>query len=202
MTNGHNSGELSPAEHKALYMHHFRAIEAQTAVMQRENTERKRLRKLAKADGIPLSDIDFGLRCSQIEDQSIIADQMMRESQIAQFFALPVGVQTGFDFEREPINDRAKREGNAAGYAGRDRVAPYDETSKPGQAWLKAYDAGKAQADGDTESALQKVKARAAREAEDDGENDPDAENEDEADAGDADAGSDNPDGDEPPTIQ
>lgn len=188
MTNGHNSGDLSPAEHKALYMHHFREIEAQTAVVARENEERKRLRKLAKADGIPLSDIDFGLRCATIEDQQIIADQMIRESQIAQFFSLPVGVQSSMDFEAEPINDRARREGENAGYQGRDRVAPYDETSRPGQAWLKAYDKGKAAYEGLKESALQKIKAKAERDAADDGENDPDddeagddAESEDEA---------------------
>lgn len=183
MTNGHNSGDLSPAEHKALYMHHFRGIEAQTSVVKSANEERKRLRKLAKADGIPLKDIDFGLRCSEIEDNSIIADEMIRHSQIAQFFALPVGVQTNMDFEAEPIVDRAKREGMAAGYAGKDRVAPYEDSSKPGQAWLKEFDKGKAAFDRDHESALAKIKAKAEREAADDGANDPDDETDSEADA-------------------
>lgn len=157
---GHNSGELTPAESKALYMHHFRSILAQHEVVLSTRAEEKRLRKLAKADGLVLGDIDFGIRCATIDDPGVVVEELIRHSEIATFFALPVNTQTGFDFEREPAIDKAKREGAADGYAGRDRTsAPHAPDSKAGQAKLKAYDAAQAQMRSDLEAALQKTNA-------------------------------------------
>jgi hypothetical protein len=175
---GDNSKELTPAESKALYMHHFRAVLAQTEICNRENDERKRLRKLAKADGIVLADLDFGLRCATIEDPQIIADELVRQSEIAQFFALPVGSQVELNLDREPAVDRAKREGTAAGFAAKDRASPYGVDSKQGQAWLAAYDAAQKQAADDLAAAM--LKRQATRGA-DDGANDPDDDETDEA---------------------
>jgi hypothetical protein len=174
---GDNSKELTPAEDKALYMHHFRAVLAQTEICNRENEERKRLRKLAKADGIVLSDIDFGLRCATIDDPQIIADQLVRHSEIAQFFALPVGTQVELNLDREPAVDRAKREGTAAGFAAKDRASPYGIDSKQGQAWLGAYDAAQKKAADDLAAAMLKKQAARA----DDGDNDPDDDETEEA---------------------
>lgn len=142
---GHNSNELTPAEAKALYMHHFRSILAQQENVDREIKERKRLRGLAKADGLVLADIDFGIRCATIDDPNIIVQEQLRHIEIAEFFAMPIGAQPGFDFAREPGIDRAAREGQAAGFAMKDRQSPYATDSAQGQAWLTNYDKGKAE---------------------------------------------------------
>lgn len=184
-TIGDNSRELTPAESKALYMHHFQAILAQTEKCKAENGERTRLRKLAKADGILLADIDFGLRCAQIEDPQIIVDEQRRRAEIGQFFALPIGAQSELDFGREPLIDRAYREGEAAGFAGKNAdTVPYDENSDAGRAWTDGWKAAQAQMLSDLESAMMKKQAaRAAADASaDTGDNDPEEDDEDEPD--------------------
>ncbi|NEI52678.1 hypothetical protein GR217_34230 [Rhizobium leguminosarum] len=180
-TIGDNSNDLTPAERKALFMHHFQAIMAQTAVCHRENEERKRLRKLAKTDGIILADVDFGLRCATIEDPQVIVEEQQRRHEIGRFFALPMGAQGDFEFDREPLVDRAARLGEAAGYAAKDRDScPYDDpNSEPGRAWLAAWDGAQAQMLADLATAMEKANAKRAKAdgtAEDDGENDPDDE--------------------------
>lgn len=49
-TFGDNSRNLSPAEAKALFFHHFSKIAAQHERLEQERSEEKRLRKLAKAE--------------------------------------------------------------------------------------------------------------------------------------------------------
>lgn len=178
---GHNSGELSPAEHRAVFMFHFNAVLAQTEICIRENDERKRLRKLAKAAGIPSADLDYALRIATIEDQQIIRDEHIRHAQIAAFFALPLGTQTDLDFDAEPIEDRAAREGEAAGYRDAERTSPFGDNSKASKAWLKAYDKARAAAEADRATAEEKIRQRtASATADDTGENDPDDESENE----------------------
>ena len=136
---GHNSNELTPAEKKALVMHHMRAISAQQDVCDRENEERKRLRKLAKADGIALADIDYALRILKVDDADIIVDELNRHRQMAEWFGLPVYTQGEFDFEREPAVDRAFREGAVAGSLGRDNAPPYGSPSALYDAWRDGW---------------------------------------------------------------
>lgn len=165
---GHNSKELSPAEVKALKMHHFRAISAQKERVAEQQAEYKRLRKLAKADTIVLSDIDFMMRCAEIEDADIISDRLKREIEIASWFALPVQFQAdlfGAD-KREPGEDRAAREGAAAGYAGKACEPPYEANSPMGRAWEGAWKAAQAKMLADLESAMTKRNALKADESE------------------------------------
>lgn len=156
---GHNGGDdLTPAEIKALKMHHFRAIQAQKERCEEQNAEYKRLRKLAKADTIVLSDIDFMMKCAEIEDAEIISDRLKREVEIATWFALPVQYQPDMfgDVEREPAEDRAARDGAAAGFAGKNPEPPYDVASPQGQAWMKEWHAAQAQMLSDLASAMEK----------------------------------------------
>lgn len=153
---GHNS-ELTPAEWKALKFDHFHKIAAQKAKVEAEQTEYKRLRKLAKADQIILSDIDFMLKCAEIEDETILTDRIKREAEIAAWFALPIQFQSDmFDVGVEPIEDRAAREGYSAGYRNKDPQSPYDTTGKPGQAWLKGWHDGNERRMADLATALEK----------------------------------------------
>ena len=157
---GHNS-ELTPAEIKALKFHHFHAISAQKAKVAEQQAEYKRLRKLAKADGIVLSDIDFMMKCADIEDETILTDRAKREAEIMAWFALPVSFQPDMftDLDAEPLEDRAAREGEAAGYQGKDAVPPYDASSTTGQAWMKAWHVGNKNRTEALASALEKLSA-------------------------------------------
>jgi len=139
---GHNSGELTPAERKALFMDHYRPIAAQLEIVSEAKAEYNRLRKLAKADKIKLADIDFALRCAEVDDGNIIVDDLRRQAEIAAWFALPVEFQPDMfgDFNREPSEDRARREGRKAGATGVGSN-PYDENSEPGKAWAEAWSA-------------------------------------------------------------
>ena len=155
---GHNGSELTPAEWKALKFDHFHKIAAQKAKVEAEQTEYKRLRKLAKADQIVLSDIDFMLKCAEIEDETILTDRIKREAEIAAWFALPIQFQSDmFDVGVEPIEDRAAREGFAAGFRNKDPQSPYATTSKPGQAWLRAWHDGNERRMADLATALEKM---------------------------------------------
>lgn len=175
-TIGDNSKDLTPAESKALFMHHFGIILKQSEICKAENNKRLKLRKEAKADGIILADIDFALRCAQIEDPDIIVNEQRRRAAIGQYFALPIGAQTEFDFDREPAVDRAKREGEAAGYAAKNAdEVPYEENSDLGRAWLAGWKAGNMQLAQWT-IAKQKADAASAKAVVDDGANDPDDE--------------------------
>lgn len=178
-TIGDNSKELTPAEQRALYMHHFNQILVQTEKCKAENAIRLKLRKEAKANGIVLADIDFGLRCAQIEDPNIIVDEQKRRAEIGRYFALPIGAQTEFDFDREPAVDRARREGERAGYEAADfDTNPYDEDSAQGRAWADAWKDAQAEMAAALQSAMEKKQADRAKKAADlaatdTGENDP-----------------------------
>lgn len=159
---GHNGAttELTASERRALTMFHFRKIQAKAAVCAEHQAEYKQLRKQAKADGITLADIDFAMRCADVDDASIIPAELSRRIEIAQWFALPVGSQAVMDFEREPVNDRAKREGTAAYYAGLPREpTSFAADSRPGQTFIKAWDAAQSAENNDLASALQKQSA-------------------------------------------
>lgn len=139
MTVGHNS-ELTPEERKAIFFDHFRPIAAQLEKVKEAQAEYKRLRKLAKADKIALWEIDHALKCAEVEDENIIPDRIRREAEIASWFALPIEYQADMlgDFEREPGEDRARREGRAAGATGKGSN-PYDENSALGRAWADEW---------------------------------------------------------------
>lgn len=155
-TTGHNSNELTPAERKALMMHHMRAISEQQAVCDRENEERKRLRKLAKADGIALADIDYGLRILKVDDADIIVDELNRHRELAEWFGLPVYTQGELDFDREPAVDRAFREGAVAGSLGKDNDPPYGSPSALFDAWRDGWRQSQTEMAKDLETAMEK----------------------------------------------
>lgn len=156
---GHNS-ELTPAESKALHYHHFNLIEAQKAVVKAAQDQLKKLRKTAKADGLVMADLDYMARCANLEDPEIAPAEIRRRAEIASWFALPVNFQPDmFDMRLEPIEDRAAREGEAAGFRGKEPNPPYDASSAAGQAWLKAWHTGNQNRADALASALEKVGA-------------------------------------------
>lgn len=158
---GHNS-ELTAEERKALFFDHYRPIAAQLEVVKSAQAEYKRLRKLAKADKIALWEIDYALKCAEVEDESIIPDRLKREAEIAAWFALPVEYQPDMfgDFQREPGEDRARREGRKAGATG-EGSNPYDENSPLGRAWAEEWAAEQRKAQAALLTAMEKRNAAA-----------------------------------------
>lgn len=165
---GDNS-ELTPDERKALFFDHYRPIAAQLERVKAEQAEYKRLRKLAKADKIGLWEIDYALRCAEVEDENIIPDRIKREAEIAAWFALPVEYQPDMfgDFGREPGEDRARREGRKAGATG-NGSNPYDENSVMGRAWADEWQKEQAKARDALVTAMEKRNAAAAAADDDD----------------------------------
>ena len=157
---GHNS-DLTEGERKALFFHHLNTIQAQTAVVDKANEEKKRLRKLAKADGIILSDIDFAQKALEIEDNSILPERLRRETEIAQWLNLPVLYQPDlFEVEdRAPAMDRIREDGRVAGLNGRNAESGYAEGSDEDTIWLGGWEEGQQVLRDDLESAMEKKNA-------------------------------------------
>lgn len=155
---GHNS-DLTEGERKALFFHHLNTIQAQTAVVDKANEEKKRLRKLAKADGIILSDIDFAQKALEIEDNSILPERLRRETEIAQWLNLPVLFQPDLFEDRAPAVDRIKEDGRVAGLNGRNAESGYAEGSDEDTIWLEGWEEGQQVLRDDLESAMEKKNA-------------------------------------------
>lgn len=156
---GHNSGELTAAESRALMFHHFNLIEAQKLKVKAEQDALKKLRKAAKADGLVMADLDFMARCADLEDPTIAPDELRRRAEIASWFALPVNFQPDMFTDRMPLEDRAYEEGVAAGLQGKNPEAPYDAASTAGQRWLQGWHEGQRQMREDLEAAMSKRNA-------------------------------------------
>lgn len=156
---GHNSGELTAAESRALMFHHFNLIEAQKLKVKAEQDALKKLRKTAKADGLVMADLDFMARCADLEDPNIAPDELRRRAEIASWFALPVNFQPDMFTDRMPLEDRAYEEGVAAGLQGKNPEAPYDAASTAGQRWLQGWHEGQRQMRDDLEAAMSKRNA-------------------------------------------
>lgn len=155
---GHNSGsgELTPAESRALHYHHFNLIEAQKAIVKGAQDALKKLRKTAKADGLVMADLDYMARCANLEDPNIAPDEIRRRAEIASWFALPVNFQPDMFTDRMPLDERAYEEGLAAGLQGKDPTAPYDQGSGTGQKWLQGWHEGQRIMREDLLTAMQK----------------------------------------------
>jgi hypothetical protein len=156
---GDNSSALSADEQQGLFFHHLDACAAARAKTKAAREDERRLRKLAKADGIKLRNLDFALRINDTDNEAIVVDELAAMQRIAAWMGLPVGTQADLGLDREPAVDRAEREGAAAGRKGRDRDAPYEIDTEAAQAWLKAYDRARAGQLEAVASALDKIKA-------------------------------------------
>jgi len=153
--------ELTPEEREALFFHHLNPIVAQAAAVQREREELNRLRKLAKADGFKLALIDEAMRMNDIEDDSIIVDEMKEWMQIAAWMGLPVGQQIDLFSEpdRTPLTDAAFAAGRTAGLLARDPKPPHEESTEAGQAWMRGWHEGQRMMGEDLKSAMEKKNA-------------------------------------------
>jgi hypothetical protein len=156
MAEAGDNSKLTDSEFKSLRFHHFNSISAQKAIVAEQQVEYKRLRKLAKSDGIAISDIDFMIRCAEIEDPEIITNQLRSMTQIAEWFALPVSYQPDMFVDRAPALERIEAEGEVAGLSGMTGVSDYGAASPEDQAWLKGWAKGQKSLSDDMVSAMEK----------------------------------------------
>lgn len=141
---GDNSMQSEVAD-RALFFHHFNAIKKARAKVDEARAAEKVLRKQAKVDGIILKDVDFGLYAISVEDEQLVVHETTRRVRLLRWMGLAIGEEPELDFEREPIVERASREGAAAGRLALKRESPYDPTTEPGRAWLEHYDAAQSE---------------------------------------------------------
>ena len=101
---------MSESDHneQGVFMDHYRKIAEQKEVVDAAKKAYSKLRKEAKADGIKLADMDFAMKCAEIEDGSIIVHDLARRAQIAGWFNLPINTQGQLfpdDYDPEPNED-------------------------------------------------------------------------------------------------
>ncbi len=140
MTNiGDNSGALTPEEERALFFNHFNKILRQDGIAKAARQQLGRLRKGAKADGIKLKNMDFALRCNELEDESIVVDEFKAMAQVMKWMGLPVNFQAEMFEDLAPLGERAYNAGALASATGKTAISPHSPGSKPDQAWLKGF---------------------------------------------------------------
>lgn len=179
-TIGHNH-QLTDGQRQALYLHHLRLIQGQRARVDAEKKVEKTLRKDARNDGIVMKEVDFGMLCRATEDETILPNEQIRRNEIMRWLGMPIGSQAEFNFKKDTMKDRARREGAAAGWGALPRTPPYDAGTTEEQEWLKAYDGAQAQAADDLKTAMQKKNAErlaAARRSKSNGEDEGDEDDE------------------------
>lgn len=160
---GHNSGDLTPDEKRALFFHHFNRIFKQKTIADAAREQLGRLRKDAKADGINPKEMDFALRCDALEDESIVVDEFKGMVRVMSWMGLPVNFQAEMFEDLAPLEDRAYAAGALASAIGKTAISPHEPGSEPDQAWMRGF-----HADGETtmkvlETALKKGPARLAK---------------------------------------
>lgn len=164
---GHNS-ELTEAETKALFFDHYNKIAAQLETVKAAQAEYKKLRKTCKADGIVLADMDFALRCAEVDDAKIIPDELRRRTQIATWFNLPLLFQPDLFEDRAPADERIESDGYTAGMKGKDAKSGYGSGSHEDKLWLAGWERGQAEMRESLKSGMEKLNAKRAAKAEPD----------------------------------
>jgi hypothetical protein len=156
---GHNSGELTEAEEKALFFHHVRKDIAHLAAIKEAQDARKPDRKLAQADGFTLSDIDYAVKAMNADDKATVTDRYGMMGKVLYWLGLAPGHQPDLFVDRAPALERIEAEGERKGWIAAERVSPYASKSDEDAAWHRGYDrAQKAMAD-NLEAAMTKKNA-------------------------------------------
>lgn len=156
---GHNSGELTEAEEKALFFHHLRKREQHNAAIKAAQDAKKSDGKLAQADGVVLGELDYASKAIGAEDKKTITDQFGAFGKILSWLGLINGYQSDLFKDRAPAIERIEGEGELAGLAARDRESGYEAGCDEDQAWLRGYDRGQAIVRDNLQAAMEKRNA-------------------------------------------
>jgi hypothetical protein len=156
---GHNSGDLTEGQRKALFFHHLRKRMAFNADLDEIKADRKEAGKLAQADGLVLGDIDYAIKAIAADEKKTITDRFVAEGEILNWLGLSEGFQSDIFRDRAPAIDKIAKAGEIAGFAAKARESGYGPGSDEDTTWLNAYDAAQKQMLTDLEAAMLKKNA-------------------------------------------
>lgn len=143
---GHNSGDLSDVDRKALTFQHKRLYEKALAAKKAADADFKNACKLARAelgdDGVVLIKDMIALESDDGEEK--IKAAIDRQRRAAEYMGLPLGAQlTLFDEpDRTPAVDRARAEGQRDGMQGKSLANPYAPELEQHSAYAEGWHAG------------------------------------------------------------
>jgi len=167
MTAGHNSGDLTDQEEKALFFHHLRKDMATKARIKELQDLRKSDRKLAQADDIALSRLDFAEKALDAEDKTTVPQKVNDQLKIMEWLnIIPPRIGDLFA-DRAPRDEKIEGHGEIAGLSagpGILRVSPHAPGSPDDQSWLTGWDRGQAIMRDNLEKALTKKRASSSKE--------------------------------------
>jgi hypothetical protein len=127
------------SNYKAIMFAHFNRLQAHQRIVDEAMAERKRLRKLAKADGLNLKELDFMVRCAEAEDDDAVVEELKRRAEIAAWFALPIGYTPDMFADRRPLDEQQEAMGMADGLIGKTL-----DTAR-GEHYVRGWQAGQAE---------------------------------------------------------
>lgn len=157
---GHNTA-LTEAEERSLHMDHVAKIKAARQKVKDAQEGLKGAFKTATLDGCVKKDLERLEELSSVRDPMRIQAETKRDLQLQQWCAMPTFYQPDMFEDREPLVERAKKEGYAAGMLAKDRESgnPYAIDSEAGQTWVKAYDAAQKDQRENLKNAMEKKQA-------------------------------------------
>lgn len=159
MNAGHNSGELTELEEKALFMECVRKDIAHQAKIKELQDARKADRKIAQSYKIVLADMDYAIRAMNAEDKGVITARHLQQSKINFWLGLSSGYQSDLFVDRAPGLERIEKDGETAGFLAADRTSGYEKMSDEDQAWLRGYDRAQDVRKENLQSAMEKINA-------------------------------------------
>jgi len=163
-TTGHNSNELTADQEKAHFFSHLRKDMATQAKIKTLQDQRKADRKIAQAEDIALSRIDFAQKALNAEDKSTITQRVNDQLKIMEWLHIIPAYNEDLLADRAPREEKVEGQGEIAGLAGIDRVSNYAAASADDKAWLRGYDRGQAIMRDNLEEAMKKKNASSSKE--------------------------------------
>lgn len=110
---GHNS-----IPDRGLFFGHISKLQAAMADKEDADAEVKRVKGVAKADGINVEDLKFVMKAIQAEDPQSVVDRLRRQLKYAEWLNLVPQGQGDLFMDRRPADEASYHEGLADGLKG------------------------------------------------------------------------------------
>lgn len=141
---GHNSGGLSDAQERTLFLQGLKGIKAELSAIAAAKGRLGNHYKRLKADlGLTKRQVDQALKESEMP-----ADELRKNREqhlkMLRWLAHPIGFQENlFDFDGRPAEDQAYEEGIVAYFDGKPCEPTYEAGGPQGQKWIEGWHEGK-----------------------------------------------------------
>lgn len=160
---GHNSGQLTEDEDKALFFTHVRTRIADNSRIKTASEIKKDNSKKFQLDGYTAEEIDFTVRAMTASDKGKITDRWLSFGRILGWLGLASGFQADLFKDRAPQIEKIRRDGENAGLAALERKSNFAPNSDEDLNWLEAYDGGQKIIRDQTQAAMEKKVAERKR---------------------------------------